>query len=96
MKYNRLLYKHIHPALITKELFDECQVAKQGRRPKEVYFSWMRGFVMSAYFLKSISLVFGVDEKNITLVGDDDLNNIETFKRTPKADLEIILDFLNY
>lgn len=64
----------------------------QGRRTEEVYFSWMRGFVMSAYFLKSISLVFGVDEKNITLVGDDDLNNIETFKRTPKADLEISLD----
>lgn len=32
MKYNNLLYKHIHPALITKELFDECQAVKQGRR----------------------------------------------------------------
>ncbi len=24
----------------------------QGRRPEEVYFSWMRGFIMSAYFRK--------------------------------------------
>ncbi len=64
----------------------------QGRRPEEVYFSWMRGFVISAYFLKPISLIFGVDEKNISLVGDDDFGDIETFKRTPKADLEIVLN----
>jgi hypothetical protein len=64
----------------------------QGRRPEEVYFSWMRGFVISAYFLKPISLIFGVDEENVSLVGDDDFSDIETFKRTPKADLEIILD----
>jgi hypothetical protein len=63
----------------------------QGRRPEEVYFSWMRGFVISAYFLKPISLIFGVDEKNINLIGDDDFGDIETFKRTPKADLEVIL-----
>ena len=32
MQYNGLLYKHVHPTLITKELFDECQAVKQGRR----------------------------------------------------------------
>jgi len=32
MKYNGLLYKHVHPSIITKELFDECQAIKQGRR----------------------------------------------------------------
>tara|TARA_B110000259_G_scaffold49022_1_gene57285 strand:+ start:1445 stop:2956 length:1512 start_codon:yes stop_codon:yes gene_type:complete len=32
MKYNDILYKHIHPTLISKELFDECQAVKQGRR----------------------------------------------------------------
>ena len=63
----------------------------QGRRPEEVYFSWMRGFVISAYFLKPISLIFGVDEKSVSLVGDDDFSEIETFKRTPKADLEVTL-----
>lgn len=64
----------------------------QGRRPEQVYFSWMRGYVLSNYFLKALSLVFEVDITNIDLIGDDDLKNIETFKRTPKADLEIRLD----
>lgn len=64
----------------------------QGRRPEEVYFSWMRGFVVSNYFLKALGLVFGVDISKIDLIGDDDLRNIETFKRTPKADLEIRLN----
>ncbi|MDX9893260.1 MAG: restriction endonuclease [Patescibacteria group bacterium] len=63
----------------------------QGRRPEEVYFSWMRGFVISSYFLNALSQVFDVDIKNIDLIGDDDLLNIETFKRTPKADLQINL-----
>jgi len=61
----------------------------QGRRPEQVYFSWMRGFVLSNYFLKALGLVFEVDTSSIDLIGDDDLKNVETFKRTPKADLEI-------
>lgn len=68
-----------------------AKLNNQGRRPEEVYFSWMRGFMMSAYFLKAIGIIFAVEEKNISLVGDDDFNNIDTFKRTPKADLEITL-----
>lgn len=64
----------------------------QGRRPEQVYFSWMRGFILSNYFLKALGLVFEVDTSNIDLIGDDDLKNIETFKRTPKADLEIRLN----
>jgi len=63
----------------------------QGRRPEQVYYSWMRGYVLSNYFLKALGLVFEVDTSNIDLIGDDDLKNIETFKRTPKADLEIRL-----
>ncbi len=63
----------------------------QGRRPEEVYFSWMRGFVISSYFLNTLSQVFEVDSKDIDLIGDDDLVNIESFKRTPKADLQINL-----
>jgi len=64
----------------------------QGRRPEQVYYSWMRGYVLSNYFLKALDLVFEVDISNIDLIGDDDLKNIETFKRTPKADLEIKLN----
>lgn len=63
----------------------------QGRRPEEVYFSWMRGFVISAYFLNALQQIFEVDIKDITLIGDDDLENIEFFKRTPKADLQVNL-----
>lgn len=64
----------------------------QGRRPEQVYFSWMRGYVVSVYFLKALGLVFGVNTSKIKLIGDDDLRNPETFKRTPKADLEIKLN----
>lgn len=64
----------------------------QGRRPKQVYFLWMRGFVVSNYFLKALGLVFDVDTSKINLIGDDDLKTVETFKRTPKADLEIRLN----
>lgn len=63
----------------------------QGRRPEEVYFSWMRGFVISTYFFKAISKIFDIDISKIKTIGDDDLESIETFKRTPKADLEICL-----
>ncbi len=64
----------------------------QGRRPEQVYFSWMRGYIMSNFFLKALGMVFGIDISNIDLIGDDDLTNPETFKRTPKADLEIRLN----
>jgi hypothetical protein len=64
----------------------------QGRRPEQVYYSWMRGYILSNYFLKALGLIFEVDTSNIDLIGDDDLKNIETFKRTPKADLEIKLN----
>ncbi|MFA6458579.1 MAG: restriction endonuclease [Patescibacteria group bacterium] len=63
----------------------------QGRRPEEVYFSWVRGFVISNYFLGALSVIFGVRIEDIYSIGDDDLAKIETFKRTPKADLEISL-----
>lgn len=63
----------------------------QGRRPEEVYFSWMRGMVVSTYFLNALSAIFSVDVNKIDLIGDDDLVNIEFFKRTPKADLQVNL-----
>jgi len=63
----------------------------QGRRPEEVYFSWMRGYVMANFFQKAIGLVFGIDLSKIDLIGDDDLRDPDTFKRAPTADLEITL-----
>lgn len=63
----------------------------QGRRPEEVYFSWMRGLVISNYFQKAISYIFEVKMEEIKVIGDDDYTDIKTFKRTPKADLQIVL-----
>ena len=63
----------------------------QGRRPEQVYFSWMRGYIISNYFLKALSKIFEVSLKDISIIGDDDLVDIESFKRTPTADLEITL-----
>jgi hypothetical protein len=64
----------------------------QGRRPEQVYYSWMRGYIISNFFLKALEAIFRVDFSKIELIGDDDLKKIETFKRTPKADLEISLE----
>lgn len=64
----------------------------QGRRPEEVYFSWMRGFIVSNYFIKALSNIFEVPIDKIELIGDDDLKNIDAFRRTPKADLQINLN----
>ena len=52
----------------------------------------MRGYVISNYFLKALGLIFDVDTSKIVLIGDDDFKKVETFKRTPKADLEITLE----
>ncbi|UXM84572.1 hypothetical protein [Methanococcus aeolicus] len=64
----------------------------QGRRPEQVYFSWMRGYLILNYFLEALSLIFDVDIGDIDLIGDDVISNIDTFKRTPKADLEVNLN----
>lgn len=63
----------------------------QGRRPENVYFNWMRGYVVSVYFLKALSYIFEVDLSSIELIGKDDFNKIETFKRAATADLKITL-----
>ena len=83
--------KIIKPFEAMKDAVILPKLNNQGRRPEQVYFSWMRGFVCANYFLKSLGLVFKTDISQISLIGDDDFSSIETFKRTPKADLEIAL-----
>jgi hypothetical protein len=80
--------------LVFKKLKDNDIIQRlnnQGRRPEQVYFSLMRGYIISNYFLKALSKIFEVSLEDISLIGDDDLVNIESFKRTPTADLEITL-----
>ena len=39
-----------------------------------------------------VSKIFGVNLSAINSIGDDDLRDVKTFKRTAKADLEIKLN----
>jgi len=55
----------------------------------------MRGYIISSYFLKALSIIFQTNLSNIKIIGDDDLVNINSFKRTPTADLEISIDEYN-
>lgn len=63
-----------------------------GRRPEKVYYSWMRGYLMAQYFVGALCKIFEVNPSEIKFIGDDDLDNIDTFRKTPKADLEIQLN----
>jgi len=63
-----------------------------GRRPEQVYFNWMRGYVIQSFFSKAIDLIFDVDTRRKILIGDDDFKELGTFKKTPKADLELELN----
>lgn len=47
----------------------------QGRRPEEVLFSWMRGFVILEYFSPAISKIFDIKVDSLLQIGDDDFNN---------------------
>jgi hypothetical protein len=64
----------------------------QGRRPEEVLFSWLRGYAVSEFFTPVLSRIFSVRIESIVPIGEDDLKNVETFRRSPRADLEIIRD----
>lgn len=77
------------PLKIMKENDILPQLNNQGRRPENVYYNWMRGYVISNYFLKALGIIFGVQLSSIDLIGEDDLKNIDVFKRGAKADLEI-------
>ncbi|EAK9869065.1 restriction endonuclease [Campylobacter lari] len=61
----------------------------QGRRNEMVYFSWMRGYLICEYFKKSLCEIFDVLENEIKNIGEDDFSSLDTFKRTPRADLQI-------
>ena len=61
----------------------------QGRRKEEVYFSYLRGFLICEYFKEAICDIFNTDISQILHIEKDDFSSLETFKRTPKADLQI-------
>ena len=79
----------IKPYEIIKDAGLLSKLNNQGRRPEQVLFSWLRGYVIAEYFTPAFSKIFDVSLNSIVQIGDDDLKNLETFRRSPKADLEI-------
>ncbi len=99
-KLNSIYYKPCNvDASLQNTLLNIYQIIKdqnileklnnQGRRKEEVYFSWMRGFLVCEYFKEALATIFGVSVEKIRNIGEDDFSNIEVFKRTPGADLQI-------
>lgn len=64
----------------------------QGRRPEEVLFSWLRGYASCALFVPAMTTVFRIQGESLHQIGGDDFSSLETFKRSPRADLEFVLD----
>ncbi len=60
-----------------------------GRYPEDLYYNWMRGYIVCKYFAPALAGIFGVSEEEIRTVGHDSLSEIETFSQSPVADLEI-------
>ena len=87
LTFKKEYISHAYSVMKENNIFPRLN--NQGRRPEDVYFNWMRGYIFSNYFIKALGIVFSVNTSEIELIGDDDLKNIETFKRSPKADLNI-------
>ena len=62
-----------------------------GRYPEDLYYNWMRGYIVCKYFAPALSVIFGVPEDSIRTVGHDSLADINTFSQSPVADLEITI-----
>lgn len=62
----------------------------QGRRPEEVYFSWMRGHLVVRYFLRVITEMFHPLGEGIRAIGADDFSQASTFRRSATADLAVV------
>lgn len=60
-----------------------------GRSIEEVYFNWMRGYLVSVYFTKALCEIFSISSSQIRTIGKDDFTRPETFQRAATADLEI-------
>ncbi len=52
----------------------------------------MRGYIICKFFTPALSQIFGVQEDSIKTVGHDSLSEIETFSKSPVADLELEID----
>lgn len=60
----------------------------QGRNPDDVYYNWMRGYLVCEFFIPAVAKVFKIEENMIQHIGEDDLTNLDTFARAATADLQ--------
>ena len=67
-----------------------ARLNNQGRRPEEVYFSWMRGHLVVRYFHRAITEMFRPLGDEIRSIGADDFSQAATFRRSATADLAVI------
>mgnify|MGYP003115645180 FL=1 len=56
----------------------------QGRRPEDVLFSWLRGYMTAEFFATPLAQIFECDD--FESIGQDDFSSYHTFKRAPTAD----------
>lgn len=63
-----------------------------GRYPEDIYYNWMRGYIVCKFFAPALAVVFDVPEDDIRTVGHDSLANIKTFSQSPVADLEMSIN----
>ncbi len=63
-----------------------------GRPYEDVYYNWMRGFLICEFFKKAICLAFNINENNFYCIGNDDTKNPKTFSKSATADIEIKLN----
>jgi len=84
------LQRHLDKVvLVSRQKEIVKRLNNRGRRPEEVFFSWMRGYVITEFFCPALSRVFGVTLDSINRIGEDTLAEDDTFRRAPTADLEI-------
>ncbi|MBL4697982.1 MAG: hypothetical protein JKX70_04025 [Phycisphaerales bacterium] len=74
---------------VVRETGNLPRLNNQGRRPENVLYSWLRGYAMTRFLQPTIADLFAIDPEAIHDFGDDDFRAIETFRRTPKADLQL-------
>ena len=73
----------------------ETFFTNNGRAREAVYYNWMRGYMVTLYFHKTISLIFDVEEGELEQLGSDNLQkvvsngNVDSFKKDAIADLQI-------
>ena len=73
----------------------ETKFNNNGRTEEDVYYNWMRGYLVSLYFVKVISDIFEVEIEEIEQLGEDNIDelistqNPDIFKKEAIADLKI-------